>query len=267
MGIGKSGGTRAGVMLALIGIAGALVGCGGGAAAVRSPRRQMVAHVNAPAPRTRAPDARVRSGRMAVAGLTGSLSPYEVREALEPRSEDFGACFARASRRLRALGGRIQLAFHVDAEGRVETVRAADSTIGHRAVERCVLDVAAATQFPRPQGGEADFSWPLEMDSASEPATWDPSRIDGVVRRLGPRVLETCVAEGAERPAFQVTTYVSRSGRVVSAGAVMLGAPDETSDESLDCVASQVRRWRMPRATRSAKVTFELREDTRLARR
>jgi TonB family protein len=257
-------------MLALIGIGGTMVACGGSATSgqrVQQPRRRMVAHVSAPAPRTRAPDARVRSGRMAVAGLTGSLSPYEVREALEPRAEEFGACFVRASRRLRGLGGRIQLAFHVDATGRVETVRAADSTIGHRAVERCLLEVAAETRFPRPQGGEADFSWPLEMDSVSEPTTWDPSRIDGVVRRFGPRVLETCVAEGADRPAFQVTTYVSRSGRVIAAGAVMLGAADDASDESLDCVASQVRRWRMPRATRNAKVTFELREDMRLARR
>src|SRR5688500_4412379 len=95
---GSGGGVRAlGIGLALSGIAGGLVACGG-SAAVQRPRPRhgrMVAHVSAPAPRTRAPDARVRSGRMHVAGLTGSLSPYEVREALEPRAEDFGACFMR----------------------------------------------------------------------------------------------------------------------------------------------------------------------------
>jgi len=202
---------------------------------------------------------RVEEESMAVRGTTGSLSTGEVHGALEPRAQAFGMCFADHGRRLRTLGGRIQLAFHVDADGRVTRVRAVDSTIGHRRVERCILEVAAATRFPAPHGGEADFSWPLELDPPEHvrhPETWDPSRVTRVVRRLGPRLLRRCGADEDEA-GFQVTTYVSRSGRVLAAGVVAL---DEAEEDPLDCLARQVRRWRMPRPQRhQAKVTFEIR--------
>src|SRR5688572_1654710 len=175
------GGTWKGVALAVVFVA----GCGGGGEVARR-RPRMVAHVTVPpAPRAER-RAELRTGPMQVGGLTGSLSAYEVREALEPRGEELAACFARQSRRLRGLGGRLEMAFHVSAEGRVETVRAIDSTLGHRDVERCVLGVAASTRFPRPHGGAADFTWPLELeppDGVSEPVTLDPSRVESVVRR------------------------------------------------------------------------------------
>jgi TonB family protein len=261
------------VALGLLTLGGMTAGCGGGATEVvrhrPRPARRMVARVEIPPP-PRQREVEVHAGPMRVAGITGSLTPYEVREALEERGADLGACFMRQSRRLRGLGGRMEIAFHVDGQGRVEWARTIDSTIGHRQVERCVLSVASRTQFPRPHGGgAADFTWPLEMeppDGVSEPLTWDPSRVEGVVRRNGARVLEECVAPGGVRPAFQVTTYVSRSGRVIAAGAVAM-ARDGGGEESLDCVAGAVRRWRMPRSTRAAKVTFELRADSRIARR
>ena len=239
-----------------------LSACGGAEAARRAPARS--AGVATPpsgsvaqrAERTRT----LAPSSMETRGITGSLSTVDVERALSRRFEDFGACFAQHGRRLRTLGGRIQLAFHVARDGSVLSVRATDSTIGHRQVERCIVDVAAATDFPPPQGGgDADFSWPLELDPPEHvrhPDTWDPSRVARVVRSQGPRVLERCVPE--DIATFQVTTYVSRSGRVLAAGAIAL---EPTVDaEPLDCVARLVRRWRMPRAERhQAKVTFELR--------
>jgi hypothetical protein len=119
------------------------------------------------------------------------------------------------------------------------------------------VQVAAETRFPPPQGGGgADFTWPLELDPPSHPVTWDPSRVERVVRAQGRRVLSRCLDDDGSA-AFQVTTYVSRSGRVIAAGAI---AFEPTTDEPLDCVARLVRRWRMPRAERhQAKVTFEIR--------
>lgn len=192
-------------------------------------------------------------------GLTGSLSTIAVQDAIAPHLEELGACFMRHGRRLRTLGGRIALAFHIRADGTVGTVHASDSTIGHRAVERCILDVARAIRFPRPQGGEADASYPLEMDPPEHvrgPVTWDPSEVAWVVRHRGRDVLEECRPDDSDAT-FQVTAYVASSGRVIAAGAT---APDEALDEPLDCVAREVRRWHMPRHRRGqAKVTFEIR--------
>jgi TonB family protein len=192
---------------------------------------------------------------METQGLTGSLSTAAVRGAIEPRLDDFAICFARHGRRLRTLGGRIELKFTIATDGRVDDVHAIDSTVGHRAVERCVVDVAADVRFPRPQGGVAEARWPLELDPPEHlrhPVTWDPGRVRGVVRRRGARLLRECRVDGS----FQVTTYVSRRGRVIAAGAV---APEPVADEHLDCVARAVRQWRMPRSQRLAKVTFDLR--------
>ncbi len=232
----------------------AIVGCGGGEVVVRPAVTARVAAPLTAASETRIPEP---APEMQTHGLTGSLSTVEVQRALEPRAAALGRCFADHGGRLRTLGGRIELAFHVAPDGTVESVHAVDSTVGHRAVERCIVEVARETRFPRPHGGAADFSWPLELDPPDDvrhPETWDPSRVGPVVRRRGRAVLERC-AHDHPGP-FQVTTYVSRSGRVLAAGAIAL---EPLPDEPLDCVAGQVRLWRMPRGRRQAKVTFELR--------
>jgi len=194
---------------------------------------------------------------MQTRGLTGSLQADEVRRALAPRYGEFAGCFSARAARFPMLAGRVTLTFHVAVDGRVARVHPIDSTVGHRDVERCIVGVAASVRFPRPHGGEADFTWPLEMDppdGVREAITWDPGRVSHVVRARGRRVLERCGAEGSN---IQVTTYVSRRGRVISAGAA---SPNASRAASLDCVANAVRHWRMPRSPRRrAKVTFDLR--------
>ena len=227
--------------------------CGGEVSSARPSRT-----ARASAPSRLAPASPAAVSTMETRGLTGSLSTIEVRRALEPRLEAFGGCFAPHTRRLRALGGRLELRFEVAVDGHVTKVQPIDSTVGHRDVERCVLEVAAATRFPRPHGGEAQFTWPLELDPPDHirhPVTWDPSRVRGVVRRRGARVLRICRPPHSDAQ-YQVTTYVSRRGRVLSAGAA---AREPGADTELDCVVRAVRRWRMPAAgRRQAKVTFEI---------
>ncbi len=189
-------------------------------------------------------------------GLTGSLASDEVRHSLAGSEEAFATCFTRSSARMPSLGGRVTLSFHVARDGTVARVHPVDSTVGHRDVERCITEVAQSTRFPRPHGGEADFTWPLEMDPPAgvrEPITWDPARVRALVRARGRDVLEAC---GSSTSTIQVTTYVSHSGRVLSAGA---STHDPELAGTLDCVARAVRHWHMPRpGTRQAKVTFEL---------
>jgi len=197
---------------------------------------------------------------METQGLTGSLSPQEANAALVDHLEAFAACFTPHTRRLRTLGGRLLLKFHIAVDGTVSKVRPIDSTVGHREAERCAMDVAAAVQFPRPHGGEAEVTWPLLLDPPDDvlhPVTWDPTRVESVLDRRGALTLEGC-REPDSRDGYQVTTYVSRGGRVLSAGAI--ARKEGEADEELDCIVRKVRRWRMPAAREhQAKVTFELR--------
>lgn len=196
---------------------------------------------------------------MGVSGLQGTLSPRQVREVLRPRLPEITGCFAMRAMSFEALGGSLRMRIHVSPSGEVRSVHPEDSTVGDREVERCVGRVIAGLRFPRPQGGgAAQVSWSMTVDppeSVREPRTWDPGRVARAVRRGTRRARRAC---GVLEP-VQVTAYVSRRGRVLNVGAA---STTETDADRLDCVAAQVRRWRMPRAPRIAKVTFDLAEAT-----
>lgn len=194
---------------------------------------------------------------MAIAGLTGSLTPREAHAALDPRMQTFANCFhEHGTGSVRGLGGDVTLHIVVNADGSVRTAFPVDSTVGHLDVERCLSDVATATRFPRPRGGgEAVLTWPISMDPPTDvrhPTTWDASRVANVLERNRETVLEACRPEG--EGGIQVTAY-TRSGRVIVAGA---SAHDESSSAALECVVERVRSWSMPPTRRTAKVTFQL---------
>lgn len=192
---------------------------------------------------------------MGVSGLRGTLSPHEARNALLPRWSELTRCFARGSMGFEHLGGQLRMFIRVTGSGRVVSAHPEDSTVGDRDVERCVRRVILSTRFPRTHGGgEAEVHYALSVDppeSVREPTTWSPERVARVVRRRGARARSACNAGST----IQVTAYVSRRGRVLRAGAASV---EEADDETLDCIASRVRRWRMPSGRRISKVTFEL---------
>ena len=192
---------------------------------------------------------------MAIAGVESSITEQEARMALQPRMQQLGGCFALRSGSLEQLGGRIRLIIRVDGSGHVVSAHANLSTVGDRDVERCVNRIVEETQFAGTRGGgEAQVEWAFSVDppaSVREAIVVDPDRVAPLVRRRAPRIVRACNAPGG----VSVTAYVSRSGRVLSAGAASRSAMD---DEVLDCVAQQVTRWRMPSNRHVSKVTFDL---------
>ena len=192
---------------------------------------------------------------MGVSGLRGTLSPRAARQALRPHMSEMTGCFALRSMGFEELGGQLRMRIRVDGRGRVVDAHPEDSTVGDRDVERCVRRVVLSARFPATQGGgEADVHWALTVDppeSAREPVTWSPERVARVVRRRGRRVATACRTSSS----VQVTAYVSRRGRVLRAGAA---SADGATDETLDCVAARIRRWRMPAGRRTSKVTFDV---------
>jgi hypothetical protein len=182
-----------------------------------------------------------RNDGVGIEGLMGTISAMAVQRALEPR---IGRFF---------LGGRIELAFRVRTDGSVLWVYPRQSNIGDRDTERCMLEVAASTRFSRPQGGEAEFAYPLEVDPADDvrpPTFWDPTRVMSNVERVRGEIVDCGTGP------FHVTVYVAPGGRVVAAGA---STPDQTQSDALDCVADAVRGWTMPDpGSYPAKVSFDL---------
>jgi hypothetical protein len=132
------------------------------------------------------------------------------------------------------------------------------SDVGDRPLERCFTDVIRATQFPKPNGGDAKVSYTMLLGPARkgrEPEQWDADRVRRISSKQSADVSEKC--ELPRGGAYTVTAYVNSQGRILAAG-VTSRAPTES--EQFDCIAESLRRWSMPRPSkkRFAKVTFPL---------
>jgi hypothetical protein len=191
---------------------------------------------------------------LAVTGIRGTLSQDEIKNALEPRMLKFARCIQQRSGEVEWLAGGVTIEFHVKLDGRVAKAYPRDSSLGDRATERCVIEVAEATRFPQPRGGEADFSWSFEVPldgSIREPVSLPDDAIASVVGGQVGALTGSCGAGN-----YGVTAYVDPAGRVVAAGA---SASDAEGAEQLDCVASAVQGFTFPSpGSYAAKIRFSV---------
>ncbi len=224
-------------------------GCGGGAEASEEPQEAREEETSGGDQNGTSEDG------VAISGLMGTIRRDQVENALNPRMMRFTRCFAERMGDVEYLGGSIRMSFRVHTDGSVAWVYPAETDIGDRDTERCVLDVARGTRFPRPRGGEAEFTWGFGMDPSEDvrpPLSWDASAIEARASDL--RGLRgQCRVSGAH----SITIYVAPEGAVVAAGGT---TPDAESDAALDCILDAVRAMTMPDpGSYAAKVTFEVR--------
>ncbi|MCA9582859.1 MAG: AgmX/PglI C-terminal domain-containing protein [Myxococcales bacterium] len=174
---------------------------------------------------------------LAVTGLMGTLDADEIRAGLDPRMGKFQRCFIRGYDDVDVLGGQIDMTFHVNLDGTVAWVFPIRSNVGHRGVEKCIVDVAKGARFPEPRGGEAEFSWPLAMDPPEDvrPAVpWNEDAL-GDARTEYDAAVRAC---GRLRADVQVTLYIAPGGQVLQAGA---STPDRDTESRLDCIVEAAR--------------------------
>jgi hypothetical protein len=196
--------------------------------------------------------------RVAVRGIEGTLSNYDVRHTMEKRGAEFGACHEPRARRMPRLAGNIEFAIRVTPEGAVSQVQVRNSDVGDRSLERCFAEVISATPFPRPNGGEANVSYTMILGPArpgKDPELWETDRIERLLAKQAPELRESCAvpSEGS----YTITAYVNRKGRVVTAG---VASPEGSEAETLDCLVQGLRSWQLPKPRKSplAKVSFPL---------
>lgn len=189
---------------------------------------------------------------MSVAGLRGTLSQHEIQNALEPRMPKFSRCVQKRAGEVEWVSGAVEFQFLVALDGSVKRVFPSQSSMGDRDTERCMLEVAQATRFPPPRGGEAEFAWSLEVPidpDVREPVSWTAADVQAALVEALPQLKAQCGGS-----AYQVTAYVDTEGRVVAAGAA---AGDEASAAGLDCVAQAVQALSFPSpGSYAAKLSF-----------
>ena len=223
-----------------------MAGCGGGSAAADTT-------TTADTSRSTTRDEEHEDGSQ-ITGLMGTIRQDQVQNTLEPRMDAFMQCFQTRLRAVEFLGGEITLSFRIHTDGTVMWVYPSRSTLGDRDVETCAMSVASRAHFPRPRGGEAEFSWGFALDPPSDvraPISLASGGVDALIASSGSAVRGQC---GSGR--YHVTAYVSPGGSPLAVG---VATDSSDTGANLDCVATAIRSWRFPDpGSYAAKISFSL---------
>lgn len=198
--------------------------------------------------------ARERDDGVTISGLMGTIRRDQVENALNPRMPRFMRCFSERMGEVEYLAGNIRLSFRIHTDGTVAWVYPAESDLGDRAAEQCALGVASSTRFPRPRGGEAEFTWGFGFDASEDtrpPLNWQQDSLGASIAEIR-EVARRC---RASEP-FAITAYIAPGGGVLAAGGSM---PSHASSATLDCILQGLRMMTLPDpGSYAAKVTFSV---------
>ena len=96
---------------------------------------------------------------VAVKGIEGTMSEYDVRTTLESRDPDFDHCHDVGG----GGGGKIQFRIHILANGDVGDVKV-HRLSGHGGkIVDCYTEVVSTSHFSAPHGGYADVKWTTKV--------------------------------------------------------------------------------------------------------
>ncbi len=189
-----------------------------------------------------------------VEGLMGHIDRHDIQPVIERSWDRVQSCYSGGIGKKRYVGGLVELKFRVARDGTVKRVHVARGTLGSWPVEKCVLELARAMSFPKPKGGEAEFSFPIDFPSRGRTIAMDDARVS---TELPPKLakLTKCSedAADAEQPVpgrIDVTLYVGPGGAVTSAGFATEDSED-IPDAWADCAHAEATTWKLtdPRGT------------------
>ena len=215
---------------------------------------------------TAPPPADGRAARtVGVRGITGSLTAFEVEQAMNARTSELLACVKQ--RRPRSLGhvaGDITFHIALDGAGKVEEVAIVKSDIGHGALEECLAGVVASAPFPVPAGAErAETQWHMTVEPLHKAAErLENAALEETFKHEAAASYESCqIAKGRR---FEVTGYLAAKRKLQP---VSVRVPwrakartPEVSPEQLSCLSEALQHWtHWPKARGHSKLSFELR--------
>jgi hypothetical protein len=193
---------------------------------------------------------------MKVTGITGSLNRGDVHQTIEKYQDTLLQCVAERPRRLGWVGGRIDFHFKIGPAGQVVEIHPTSTSIGFHTLEVCLMNVVAHINFPLPSGGDkTEFDWGMDVDPLAGQTTdqIEPDALDKYLTKYAAQTYETC--EVRKKTRFEVTAYISRQGKVLTAGAM---TSDLKAFDKVSCVLDEIAGWRLLCPKRRSKVTFTL---------
>jgi hypothetical protein len=192
----------------------------------------------------------------------GRMELATIEAGIEPHKQTLMDCYMSRVGKRKWLGGRVSLHWEINRAGEITKVLLAESDLGSRAIEKCLLEAARAATFGKPVGGDADFSIPLDFSAKGRLASWDE---DQALRAVGGQLasLDECAhpdtagkktkpkkrngtGNGKRVPLpddVVVTMYVGPGGTAQSVG--FSSGKSQIDDTWAECAEKLAMGWRL----------------------
>jgi hypothetical protein len=174
----------------------------------------------------------------------GHMEKDAIDAWLNPHQADLMDCYLKRVRGKRWLGGHVKLHWDINKDGTIAAVKLmAESDLGARPVEKCLLELAQAAEFDKPVGGDADFDIPLDFTPTGHVTPWDEDR---ATHAIGGQLakLDTCGKKVEPPDDVVVTLYVGPRGRAQSVG--FSSDASVIDDKWAECAERVALAWRLP---------------------
>lgn len=100
--------------------------------------------------------------------VEGGLDQDQIIAVINRNKGQITYCYEKGLQAQPSIGGRVAVSFVIGAEGRITIAKVAESSLGSRMVEGCMLARMKTWQFPRPVGRvNVDVLYPFELTRVS----------------------------------------------------------------------------------------------------
>jgi hypothetical protein len=221
-----------------------ITGCGGGEPPPRAPEAAPVKEAKPTRP------------ALQMKSELGSVDPAAVKRTFHGLEDKFTGCQKQGLDRVEVLAGAMKFFVRIGEDGKARWAYLEESEVGDRDTEKCLIDAVLGASWPKPDGGEAEARYGMELplQSTRPPTDW-PS--DKVTLAIGKHEGAIGKCKGGASEAFRATMYVGPGGKVLAAGVV---AATKDSDDKVDCLAGVLQKMKGLPSPGSwpAKVSFGL---------
>jgi hypothetical protein len=149
-------------------------------------------------------------GGPSVSQELGSIDQRAVEQTFDKLQGKLEGCHKQGRDRVEYLSGDMKVFLRVGQDGKVKYSFFEESTLGDRSTEKCILDLFGSTDWPKPQGGEAEvrngFGWPA--GSERQPTPWGAEKVSTALDddKEIKGAVEKC--KSGVSGSFRVTAYV-----------------------------------------------------------
>ncbi|MGZ3424715.1 MAG: AgmX/PglI C-terminal domain-containing protein [Polyangiales bacterium] len=167
----------------------------------------------------------------------GPVDPSIWKQKVDSMKSAWNDCYSSAHDKQEVLEGKLTFTVRTNKDGSVKWAYVKDSDLGHRGVEKCIVDAIKANNYGAPMDakeGEVQahsIGWQLDGDARAA----DP----GAQAQVAPSIekakgkIESCKKKNDAKGAMTATIYVAKGGKPLSVG---LAVADPSADAAVDCV-------------------------------